>query len=541
MRCAILAALLAVAASTEKWEIVYFSSEYQLGKYPYIAGDEGQVPIITASVGACEKLCSDNPACKFGTMVTAGAKLTSSTHSYDNKARFGECWLSTQTHVDPEHPNRLQATKCGVACVSFRKVLAADKAAAERVTAAPIHAPTAAGPAGFANPASARHSNCHETSTGKHCSMSCHCDPFTQPSAFTQCKQDVFTGHIQTYHLTPKFHTRPFHPSTQHKCAVHKDKGCSCCSCDSVVGVHSFVGVGIGRHIVDLGGLFVPTTHIIKDGDRDFFISKGVEDCERLCSEQSYAELRFFWPIEMEPEAIEIVQSHTRLDCQARCDANVLCKYISIELANADDTAGKCAMYNEKLASKLADMAYSDNPTHADAQRITLKKQVDANDVPSCKGGTYIGNGINSGRCYLATKLMTESDCLDSRQPCRCRPNQQCTAFRRRPDQFLKIEDPFKNGDAAPYMNDCAAMAGEACFNYFGCTMGGKRCDETHLPKWFAQFKNEGEKQCCGAGLSCVSSGKKFPDPRYVCQSHRTTHGNTFDTSHHHRRLEELA
>jgi hypothetical protein len=476
------AATAATPVVTPHFTMQAFSTTYQLGSYPYISGANGEVPIITKSVAECEALCKANPACKYGTTVTAGATLLGSIHAFDDKARFGECWLSATTHNSP--------TKCGVACSSFKKVLDT-----EAKVSAPVDATRNTG-VGASKvsvvPKADRKHNCNGKGDGKKCAMSCHCDPFAHPSAYTKCRTNPFSGQVQTYHLSPKFHTRPFHPSTQHRCA-HNAQGCSCCSCDTMVGVHSFVGVGIGRPIDDVR---VGTTGVIMDGDKDFFIASSTETCERTCSEQSYDETAEYIVID-ESVALEITEGHSRLDCQARCDAataigKVPCAAISLD--------GKtCALFPARQSYKTA---------KATAGQVTLKRKPDA---ARCIGGTYVGGGVNGGKCFLGTKLMTEAECTVHPTKCLCSNAMACSSFRRRPNQFHTKDDVFQadvRHQHAALSSDCASIRGEICYNYYGCNGSNpnKACAKANLPAWLVNSRDviPGKNQCCGANLNCV-------------------------------------
>jgi hypothetical protein len=479
----------AAPLTDQKFEIKTYSDVYQLGSYPYIAGQNGEVPIITESIAACQALCEAEPTCKYGTMVTAGAKLLAAQHSFDDKARFGECWLSTTTHTTP--------VKCGVACSSFKKVLANEVPAAEPVDTTKK---TGVGAAQIAVvPTADRKHHCNGKGDANACAMSCHCDPFAHPSAFTKCRTNPFTQQVQVYHLSPKFHTRPFHPSSQHRCA-HNTQGCSCCSCDTMVGVHSFVGVGIGRHIVDVRE--GQHTGVIMDGENDFFIATSLEACERTCSEQSYDETAEYIVIKgHEDEALEITEGHSRLDCQARCDAasavgNVACAAISLD-------GETCALFPAKQTYVTA---------KATDGQVSLKRKA---DNVRCIGGTYVGGGVHGGQCFLGTKLMSETDCAEHPTKCLCSASMGCSSFRRRPNQFHQSNDVFQ-GDTttthAALSSDCASISGEICYNYNGCNTSAedttKACSMTNLPSWLFNSRDfiAGKNQCCGANLHCVKS-----------------------------------
>jgi hypothetical protein len=482
------------AIQTSKFEIRSYSDVYELGSYPYIAGDKDEVPIIKNSEAECQALCEAEPTCKYGTFVTEGSKMDSTTHSFDDTARFGECWLSSTTHAT--------LTKCGVACASFKKVLRT----AQPVTAPPNSDPVIqlgqnAAAIPVVQAADRKH---HCKGADKKCAMSCHCNPFAHPSAFTKCRVNPFTQRVQVYHLTPKFHTRPFHPSSQHRCA-HTTQGCSCCSCDTMVGVHSFVSVGIGRHIVDVRE---GNTGLIHDTpDKNFFTAQSTEECEKMCSEQSYDEEAAFIKIEDNKDhALEVTEGHSRLDCQARCDASaantngaVPCAAISIE----GDT---CALFPAETSTNLP-FATTDTPSTG---QVTLRRKA---DNERCIGGTYVGSGVNGGKCFLGSKLMSEADCALHPTKCLCDTAMSCTSFRRRPIQFHQYLDMFQGDTSIAHValsSDCASIEGEICYNYNGCNLYAKdktkQCSSpSNLPHWLWSSVDyiEGKNQCCGAGLTC--------------------------------------
>lgn len=485
-----------------------WSTEYQAGSYPYIP-IAGATPGIVDTVDECMRLCDDNAQCKYGTFVTAGATLPGGTHAYMNSARAGECWLSGTTHASK--------TRCGVACQSFRKVAVETDSAtgATETTPAPFY-PSLPSAVPVNKPKDQRkHGVCHDDGTTRECSMSCHCDPFAHPSAYTKCHIDAFTNRMRVYHLDPKFHTRPFHPTTQHHCAHKDDQGCSCCSCDDIVGVHSFVGVGINRHIVDVVGDI--NSGLIMDGSAKYFIAESIEDCERQCSERSYQELDAFMPMDV-AYAIEVVEGHSRLDCQARCDANPQCGFVSIS-----DDEDQCAL----LPHRHILMGYSTFEERAPASgEVTLARMALSN---ACSGGSFIQSGPNKGRCYLATTLVSEDECHRHPTKCMCDTDMGCFSFRRRPNQFHQTLDGepnyhFHGADAAAYYQDCAAVEGEVCYNYPECaypvavqsgdttgTAFKQPCgnDADKRPAWMSSYYVAGKKQCCGAGLRCglVSDG----------------------------------
>lgn len=195
--------------------------------------------------------------------------------------------------------------------------------------------------------------------------------------------------------------------------------------------------------------------------------------------------------------------SGNRLDCQARCDTNPACEFIHVDNEN-------CAL----LTSKALD-PNTKVPGDKDITTGEILKKL--SETERCNGGTFMGgNTVNKGKCFLATSLISEKECLSNPQKCTCSREMGCTSFRRRPNQFHQSTAIFHGDAQIRNTANCASVEGELCYDYQGCfaRKGNYRspCGNTleSSPEWMQHSGRyvEGDNQCCGAGLKCVKNGE---------------------------------
>jgi len=291
--------VLGAAAAASEYAIVPTGSVNQQGMYPYLLG--GGSKNVQVSEEACIAQCESMAECLFGTYVTQGSAIDTSTHAYSHHVRAGECWLAAQTHSEP--------VACGVACKGFKKVQKAFdcKLTPESMNGAafPKGCPGAvfsnslpaqrycdgdhkvAGDQGFPwfaacckwdankcitrdppppppNTDQVNECTCDPASppeTYMHCMSlckghglftykrhSCDCDPAVHPSVFTQCRQDPFSYTLRVKHLVPRFHTVAIKGGEQHKCKMTAPRECKCCDCRDAGTFYEIREIGFGVH-----------------------------------------------------------------------------------------------------------------------------------------------------------------------------------------------------------------------------------------------------------------------------------------------------
>jgi hypothetical protein len=220
------------------WKITGFSTVNQQGSFPYLHGG-GQVN-KQPSEEACSNQCMKNPACKYGTFVTASQSVSATTHAFGDTARFGECWLAAQTHAVP--------VACGVACKSFHKTHQEDPWPAARAAA-----PNTMGRECTCDPTDqpSTYMSCMATCDAHglfhRTRAACTCDPAADRSSYTTCTQDPFSYHLRVQHLQPRFHTHALTGGERHRCKM-VDNDCKCCDCADDGSFDSIRGIGFGVH-----------------------------------------------------------------------------------------------------------------------------------------------------------------------------------------------------------------------------------------------------------------------------------------------------
>jgi hypothetical protein len=220
---------------TEKQQITGFSTVFQQGSYPYLYG--GGQTNKQPSEKACFDQCLVDPACKYGTFVTASQSVDAATHAFGHMARFGECWLAAQTHAVP--------VACGVACKSFRKIHQDD-------TKPPTAAPNTMGRECTCDAADVPSifmpcmATCAAHGLFHHAKAACTCNPATNSSSYTTCRQDPFTLHLRVHHLQPRFHTHALKGGERYRCKMVDANDCKCCDCADDGSFDNIRGIGFG-------------------------------------------------------------------------------------------------------------------------------------------------------------------------------------------------------------------------------------------------------------------------------------------------------